>query len=152
MSVRRPFRLPAGLHARVVLCLLVLTVGFRSLIPTGFMPDHTAMRDGRFQLALCSSAGGASAITVALTAPQDATPHDVASHHGASHGDSSTATDTCPYWTVAHLALDLPPPPALPALAATRAVPAPILPRRTLPALPAQGPPLGSRAPPSLLG
>jgi hypothetical protein len=145
MSTRRPHRLLAGLHARIVLGLLVAAVLFRSLIPTGFMPDSAALRDGRLELALCSSAGTTSTITVDLS--QGHHPD-----HGASHDSSPAATDTCPYWTAAHLALDLPPPLVMPALASAHAAPIVAFAQRSLPPLPALGPPLGPRAPPSLLG
>lgn len=141
--IPRRHRPLARLHAKLVLGLLVLAVMFRSMIPPGFMPDSAALRDGRLELALCSAAGVVSTMTVDLSSPDDHAGHDES---------QATAADTCPYWTVAHLALDLPAPAPLPVLVSTRTLPLAVAMQRALPPLPALGPPLGSRAPPSRLG
>lgn len=128
-----------GVRARTMLCLLALATLFRALVPVGYMPDASALRQGRLEISFCSAAGGAPTVLQALI---DSAPHD-------AHQDDATAQE-CPFWMVAHQALDLPPAPCAAPLAAISGVPPDLPAARALPPLPPAGPPLGPRAPPIL--
>lgn len=123
------------------MCLLVLAMMLRALIPAGYMPDAAALRDGRVLITFCTVGSGIS------TAPLDLGDHD----GNAAHQDG--AASACPFGILAQQAFDMP-------LAATAVAPAVALvawsaPFALNPALLAPqppGPPLGSRAPPLNLG
>ncbi|MCK9512332.1 MAG: DUF2946 domain-containing protein [Pigmentiphaga sp.] len=124
---------------RVILCLAVAAMLFKALIPPGYMPDAQAARAGKLLLSLCLPGGQAISMPLALEAAD-----------GAHTPDEASTQQECPFVLAAAPAM-------LPELAAP-AMHAPALgaeePRplyRTLPPLPALGPPLGSRAPPSHL-
>ncbi|WP_459615437.1 hypothetical protein [Bordetella sp. 2513F-2] len=158
--------------ARLLLCLLLLALGLRALIPLGYMPDAQALREGRLQISFCTAAGGGPTLLHALAqlpAAQAAGHHGAEHHgaghprherhpgheahaghhaaHGAGHGEQAGAQE-CPFWMVLHQALDTPPAPLVMPLAAQAALPVPPPSVRTLPPLPAAGPPLGPRGPP----
>ena len=124
----------------VAFCLMLLAFVGRAVIPVGFMPDTGALRDGRVLITFCSASGGTLA-TLNLSDKSD---------HG-SGTDTATVAD-CPFGLLAAQAV-LPTLNAAVILAAAfrRDLPAPFY-TSPRPPLPAQGPPLGSRAPPSLLG
>jgi hypothetical protein len=127
------------------LCVMLFALALRALVPSGFMPDAGALRDGRLEMTFCTSAGDLKTITVDThrdTAP--ASPTGDPSQH-------QSQTSDCPFGVLSSL-------PAMPALALA-VVGSPVLfsivqyvlrPAPRL-AMPAQGPPLGSRAPPSHL-
>ncbi|MBO9356254.1 DUF2946 domain-containing protein [Bordetella petrii] len=137
LAHRRPSH---AMRTHTLLWLLALATLFRALVPVGYMPDAAALRQGRFEISFCSAAGGAPTVLQALI--------DVPRR--GDHSPDATAQE-CPFWMVAHQALDLPPVavaaalPAMPGLAA----PLPVV-SRSLPPLPPAGPPLGPRAPPNL--
>ncbi|MGE4437004.1 DUF2946 family protein [Achromobacter sp.] len=137
----RPPRTRNALSVRVVLWLAFLAVLLRAAVPQGYMPDARALHDGRIEVTFCSAAGDLSSLQLALS---PAGRHDAGS---GSHSGADTGAQ-CPFGLLAHLT----PAPAsfLAPLALAAAGPAllraPV--PLALPVQPAQGPPLGSRAPP----
>ena len=157
--------------APVLLWLLVLAVCARALVPVGYMPDGAALRDGRVALALCAASGPIPAVydaSVEGAAPAAAHGehaghaghhvhpthgHAAAQHagHGAqAHHDESQAALSCPFWLAAQQALH-PPMVSVPALVLQLATLPGVVPPAPVSLRPAPtGPPLGSRAPPSI--
>lgn len=122
---------PRGLPWRLLVCLAMAAFVLRAFIPTGYMagPSTTSL-----MLTLCE-AGGTMNVTFDLPAEPD-----------AKHG----AADACAFGALAAHAI-LPDTGLAPVLSARAAYAAPDTPvYRATPPLPALGPPLGSRAPPSL--
>ena len=120
---------------RILLCLTLLAMAWRAALPAGFMPDAAAAREGRLVLTLCTGSGIPATVLLDLNGNADG-----ASTDGAAGAD-------CPFCLLASPGL---PPDTDTAIAAYDA-PARVLPPavyRAAPALPALGPPLGSRAPP----
>lgn len=112
---------------------------FKALIPAGYMPDAQAAREGKLLLSICLPGGQAIAMPLVLE-----------SEGTAATPDEGAPLQECPFVLAATQAV-------LPELAvtaahtpATRAT-APRPAYRSLPPLPALGPPLGSRAPPTYL-
>lgn len=137
MSQQGAYRPPLLIAWHVMYCLTLVAFMYRSLIPVGFMPDPSALRDGRVAITFCTSSGGLFAALVNVSGNSDhASEHDVA------------ASAECPYGLLATQAV-IPVVNATVLLAAVlhRAPPAPSS-NIALPPSPAQGPPLGSRAPP----
>ncbi|SMF76313.1 hypothetical protein SAMN06265365_13237 [Tistlia consotensis] len=136
-------RLDRGGHgAGCAVAWLVLAVfALRATVPLGYMPDLSALGEGHFQIVVCTGAG-----IQTLEVDENGQPIE-ADHPGRP---AKSAAD-CPFATAITKALALPDSLPLPADLGQRAEaffpqPAPAL----LP--PAQGPPLGSRAPPAHLG
>lgn len=130
-------------HARALLWMLLLAITVRGLVPAGYMPDARALEKGRVELTFCTAAGTVSKISLSLTDDGSDASH---------HGDQTALGMECPFGLLTHVTAAPPataPPVALPVHAAP-SIPFDV--SRALPPLPAQGPPLGSRAPPSLLG
>ena len=122
---------PRGLPWRFLVCLAMAAFVLRAVIPAGFMagPSTTSL-----MLTLCE-AGGTMNVTFDLPAEQDA---------------KHVAGDACAFGALAAHAI-LPQTGLAPVLSASAAYAAPEIPAyRATPPLPALGPPLGSRAPPSL--
>ena len=105
------------------------------------MPDARALHDGRLEVTFCSAAGDLATLKIALS-PDD-------KRGGAGHSSADTGAQ-CPFGLLAHVT----PAPAAQtaplALAVSRAAPFPPA-RVAVPVQPAQGPPLGSRAPPFIV-
>jgi hypothetical protein len=125
---------------RMTVRLAVLLFALRAIVPVGYMPDLGTLRDGQVLIVICTGAG-----TQTLLVDADGRPLDESNapdHAGAADCSFATATATV-------LAL----PAGVPALAGPAFAPGTHS-GRDGPALlaPAQGPPLGSRAPPALLG
>lgn len=139
-DLTRLHRLGCAARARGVLWLALLALALRALVPAGYMPDARALHDGRLEVTFCSAAGDLSTLSVALAG-------------GGSDGDSGhDAANTgaqCPFGLLAHVA-PAPTPALTPILLPTGRYVAPPPVYRALPSLGPQGPPLGSRAPPSL--
>lgn len=134
MPVRRHLARRVFSVWHLLVCLTALALVARALLPVGFMPDTQALRHGTLALTLCSSEpGGARVLPLAAS-------------HGA--GQEAVSTLDCPFGLVAVQALLPAATPAGVAAALPRAAPAAVQASRSLPPLPAQGPPLGSRAPP----
>lgn len=133
----------AALAADVGRLLLLLLLVARAWVPVGYMPDADALRQGRLALGFCAAGGGALPVLRGPAALEDA-------HHG--HGapdDHGGAGQECPFGLSAHQVLDVPPMLAVaPALLRWLAQ-TPALVDGPRPAMPAAGPPLGPRAPPS---
>jgi hypothetical protein len=146
--------------------MVIAAFGFvlRALVPVGFMPDAKALQVGQFELTLCSpvssagSAGSGRAMSIpwSPTAPgsddlfAETNLFGTASAASApTHPDESLAGPAgCPFSLLAAQGVIAPPEVSVSATAT------PFAPRAQLhpaapPALPAQGPPLGSRAPPA---
>lgn len=130
-------------HARVVLWMLLLAFTVRGLVPPGYMPDASALEKGRVELTFCTAAGTVSTIILSLTDEGPDTSH---------HGDNAASGIDCPFGLLTHVAAAPPVTAPAAALSVQTASLIPFEVSRALPPLPAQGPPLGSRAPPSLLG
>lgn len=135
-------RLPCtwrALRANGVLWLALLALALRALVPAGYMPDARALHDGRLEVTFCSAAGNLP--TLSLTLPADG--------GGKAAHDAANTGAQCPFGLLAHLT-PATAPPGVPLLLAAAGHPLPPPAHRALPAQPAQGPPLGSRAPPPL--
>ena len=122
------------------LCLLVVAMLVRALVPTGFMPDAQALRQGKVEITFCSAAGVIANLAVSL---------DTERSHGPQ--PDQLAGD-CAFGVIGQPAIASAT--ALPPILVLRAAidGAPYFTGAGLPAMPAAGPPLGSRAPPSSLG
>ncbi|MGE8658085.1 MAG: DUF2946 family protein [Achromobacter sp.] len=136
----RPPRTRGALRARGVLWLAFLALLLRAVVPSGYMPDARALHDGRVEVTFCSAAGDLSTLRLALS------PGGKGDAGSGAHTNADTGAQ-CPFGLLAHVT----PAPASHAtpLALTGDRPAPTAPApQALPVQPAQGPPLGSRAPP----
>jgi len=117
--------------------VVLLAFACRSLIPVGFMPDADALRDGHVVITFCVPNGGTSEALISLSDK---------SNQGS--GTESILGADCPFGLMAAQAVI--PPVQMAVLVAV------VLPRElpralgntVLPPLPAQGPPVGLRAPP----
>lgn len=122
------------------LWLLALLLALRSLIPAGYMPDLGALRDGRLAITICST-----------STPDLATSPAQAYVGHYDFPDFTPNSADCPFGMLVHQTW-LPGTHALQPLAVATPVVIVRSPRSTaLPVQDAQGPPLGSRAPPPLL-
>lgn len=140
-ALTRPPRTVDALRVRGALWLALLALLLRAVLPAGYMPDARSLRHGTFEIAFCSVVGGLSTQYIALPpAGKDGGSPD--SHPGADSGAQ------CPFGLLAHVT----PAPVPSAALLTRSPPrqpASVTQARfALPLQPAQGPPLGSRAPP----
>jgi hypothetical protein len=140
-------------------CLMLLALSLRALVPVGYMPDVDALRDGRLEMAFCSG-NGPQTIAVDMHSSMSM-DMSAGMHHAAHHGSTSSSDESpanpqsqstdCPFSVLSTL-------PAMPTIAlAVIGLPLllsavqPALYIAPLPAVLFQGPPLGSRAPPSHL-
>lgn len=121
--------------AQLTLALFAL----RALVPVGYMPDLAAAGDGQVRIVICTGYGSKSILVDETGAPAD------------DRGTSQPGHGDCPFGTASGAAF-LAPEPALAPLH-------PVLAQGFLPPAgaqsltpPAQGPPLGQRAPPIRLG
>jgi len=130
-----------AVRVRGVLWLAFLGVLLRAVVPAGYMPDARALHDGRLEVTFCSAAGDLSTFKIALSA-DGKTADGTGDHRSAETGAQ------CPFGLLAHVTPAPTPYVAPLALAAGRHAPAPAPTPDALPVQPAQGPPLGSRAPP----
>jgi len=126
---------------QIFFCLTLLSFLCRSVIPMGYMPDLSGGRGGTFAVTLCTMAGDTDLLRI-----------DVPDHSGKSSSDDGIGGQDCPFGMVVSQALI--PAQTTPVLSGTLLRrPVPLSHDDTaLPPLPALGPPLGSRAPPSNLG
>lgn len=119
--------------------LALLLFALRAAMPVGYMPDLGALRDGRFEIVICTPAGPKTVEVDAEERPTEPTNPD---------RQDTSASIECPFQAAVSKAV------VVPDLTSIRAAHAyrPALPsrsaERTLTA-PSQGPPLGSRAPPT---
>jgi hypothetical protein len=156
----------AAVRTRLLLCLLLLAVGFRAAIPVGYMPDPHSLRQGMVRITLCTALGGVSGIRLSLDDGRQTGAH--AGMHADRHTDQHAGRHTdepsdkhdaghdhaggaeCPFWAAAHLALNLPPGPLVPLAVVMADTALPAASTATTPTQALAGPPLGSRAPPRL--
>jgi len=134
-------RLKASPACRFAARLTLLLFALRAAVPVGYMPDLGALQEGEVQIVICTGSGTQTLMVNTAGQPVDI-GGDV-SKHGAA-GD-------CAFGMVAGKIF------VLPALldgatdhGSSRTFPQPVSIAASTP--PAQGPPLGSRAPPVLLG
>ncbi|MBB1593211.1 hypothetical protein A9973_03950 [Achromobacter sp. UMC46] len=128
--------------------LLLLLLVARAWVPVGYMPDADALRQGRLALGFCAAGGGALPVLRAPAAAQHEA-HHVHHDHGAP-ADHGGAGQECPFGLNAHQVLDVPPMLAVAPVLLRWLAQAPVQAGSPRPAMPAAGPPLGSRAPPSI--
>jgi hypothetical protein len=126
-----------GFIARLILILFAL----RAVVPVGYMPDLGALEHGQVRIVVCTGAGFKSLLVDEAGRPVDAQESGTSQHAGAD----------CPFGTAAAKAF------LAPTLVAALALPTYeqhiLLPGSGVALLPpAQGPPLGPRAPPTVLG
>ncbi|WP_287813108.1 DUF2946 family protein [Achromobacter sp.] len=136
-ALTHPSRTAGAPRVRGVLWLAFLALLLRALVPTGYMPDARALHDGRLEVTFCSAAGDLTTVKIALSSDGKS---------GGGHSSADTGAQ-CPFGLLAHVT----PAPAAQtaplAPAVSRAAPFPPA-HVAAPVQPAQGPPLGSRAPP----
>lgn len=138
MSTPRLLRRTPRSVWQLLLCLTVLAFAMRALVPQGFMPGTSAMQDGKLVLSFCTAGGMQMSLPMSLT-------DDPAS------SEAVPGTD-CPFGLLAAQAMPPAPSPVPMFVAVAIREAAVVITHQSLPPLPAQGPPLGSRAPPSHLG
>lgn len=139
-TVGRSSHRMSGWRASSALWLLSIAMFLRAFVPAGYMLDSNALSNGRIELSFCTAAGDISTISMSLP--------DSSSHH-----DPADAGGECPFALFNQVVTAMPQVGLLPALLVEQTTMVVFLDAyRALPALPAQGPPLGSRAPPSYLG
>lgn len=140
LALRKPFRRIGLAVWHSLFCLTVIAFLCRAVIPVGYMPDGSQERGQAFAITLCIPEGGTSTMLMALTAaPEQSYPEDQAGNQ------------ECPFALV--VSQDLLPLQVAPMVAGA-ITHWPLLHlhhNRSLPPLPALGPPLGPRAPPSSL-
>lgn len=124
-----------------LLCLAVIAFVCRSVIPSGYMPVLSGDNGRTVVLTLCNAVGVNETRLLSLPSQSNDSP------------SPDHASQECPFGLViSQGVLPIPGSPALP-VTVWQARTAPYVEHnRALPPLPALGPPLGSRAPPFLLG
>lgn len=125
---------------RATLRVAMLLFALRALIPVGYMPDLGGLREGQVQIVICTGTGTQVLLVDAAGQPLD-----------ADHTPDHAGAADCAFATASASGLALP---AIVPVLARPAVAMAALPDTAGHALlaPAQGPPLGSRAPPIFLG
>lgn len=125
---------------RILLCLTIAALLWRGVIPVGYMPNARAAEAGRLLLTLCTSTGATATQFI-----------DVSGDTRHAPPDDAKAGNDCPFGLLASQAILLPAP-LLQAVGLAQTSVDVLLPvYRSAPALPALGPPIGSRAPPTHL-
>lgn len=129
-------------NTRQIICRIsLLLFALHAVLPVGFMPDFGALRDGRFEIIICTSAGMQSVLLD--PAGQPTAPTDQTGKHAGSY--------TCPFGSAIAKPLAVPVPVNVAVPHAPRTMAEFADARQTPPFLPAWLP-LGSRAPPPNLG
>lgn len=144
------------LRTRLLMAFVLSMLAVRALIPAGFMPQAEALRQGRFVMTICLGAGGMKTVLVdadGVPVEEGASGINSSSSHGEGTRDEpSLHMEQCPFGMLAAMAVM---PMALPVVVSLLRVAVDIgghvVRQLALPPLPAQGPPLGSQAPPSIL-
>ena len=126
---------------RVIATLALFLFALHAVLPAGYMLDTDSLRDGRYEVVICTGAGLQTVVV-------DKSGNRIADGPATPGGEG---TLKCPFATVAGKALAVPEQPVLLTIHAARAVPGLLPPALGLPAS-ADRLPLGSRAPPILLG
>jgi hypothetical protein len=142
MSMSRRFPHPRSAW-RCLLGLAMLAFVLRALVPAGFMPGMVAGHSGPLVLMLCNAAGEETSMALDfrdLVGDKD---------HGA--GDERMSSQDCPYGMVAAQAM-LPTADMVLQVASVTVSTLPVAFYFGPWPISAQGPPLGSRAPPTHLG
>lgn len=124
---------------QLLFCLALLAYVCRAIVPAGYMPTRSGQDNG-FAITFCTAGNAANTLWI-----------DLVGQDGQADSDTHHNQQDCPFGIAASPAL-------LPTLDAPVLISLiryrPVLlaqSNQTLPPLPAQGPPLGSRAPPLLL-
>lgn len=126
---------------RAVASLSVLLLALRALVAPGFMPDLGALRDGGFEIVLCTPLGAKT-----VQAHSDGQPAEADRPLKTDVRDG----DECPFQHATFQTL-APPGQALLKVEFGRSPPLRLVPARLSPKPAPTGPPLGSRAPPSFV-
>jgi len=122
---------------QILFCLTVFSFLCRAFIPLGYMPDLSGERNTPFAITLCSMGA-----TVVMQV-------DLSGDAVAGSSEQNYSGENCPFGlSVAHKLMPGQEAPALAGLVSFLSF-APFVRSQALPPLPALGPPLGSRAPPS---
>jgi hypothetical protein len=141
MTIRRQKNLQLT-FGRLFMWLMAVILVLRALMPTGFMPDVGAMQGSRFEVAFCTGTGSVKSFTIeSAGAPGHSSDSDKAERSASCPFSIMNAAVAMPS---ADLHLD-----GIPLLAWITSVE--FRQSRHVKML-VQGPPLGSRAPPSTLG
>jgi hypothetical protein len=158
-TLRKPARRsgvrPARRHvASWHIALFVAALGFvlRALVPAGFMPDAHALQAGHIELTLCSPGKMSKSVTMDWSDADSTAPAffgSAGSIAAPAHPDESLAATDCPFSLMTAQGIITPPGVAVVAVAASFSPAAPVAPVAS-PSVPADGPPLGSRAPPAV--
>lgn len=143
MNFSRPYLVATHRPQRLGLCLLLLAVVLRGIVPVGYMPKQT---DQGYALVFCLPSG--------QRLPPELVRHWAAllGDDLAEHSDKATTSATCPFFVMLQAALTPAPVAVLSPLSTGHLRPS-LLP----PLNPAQaqafirGPPVGQRAPPAPL-
>ena len=144
MSLVRILR-PARAVRQYLLGLALLAFVLRALVPMGFMPGMDAHHGNQFVLMLCNPAGVESAYTLDLG-------HEFAqADKDQTQGDGGMSAQNCPFCLATAQAM-LPTTDIVLHVAALVASDVPVAVYAGPSPITAQGPPLGSRAPPTHLG
>ena len=143
MNFPRPFPAATCWPHRLGLCLLLLAVVLRAIVPAGYMPTQN---DQGYALAFCLPSG--------QSLPPDMVQHWAAllGEDTANHSDKATTSATCPFCVMLQAALT--PAPVAVATPLSLGHFRPFLLPPLDPALAQafiRGPPVGQRAPPLLL-
>lgn len=138
-ALRKPLWRKGLATWQVFVCLVVAAFLCRSVIPVGYMPGNAGGHHGSVALVLCTMGVGSGTLEL-----------DVST--SSSSDDDAASGEVCLFGVVVSQTL-LPTPDAPVLVSKLTHRPASLSHgNRVLPPLPAQGPPLGSRAPPSNLG
>lgn len=127
---------------RLAARLALLFFALRAILPTGYMPELGALAHGEVRIVICTGSGTQALLVDEAGKPVDDGAGDTAPHAAAGH---------CAFGMAAAQTLALPATMTSLALSARRGQPRSSDEGRAL-AQGVSGPPLGSRAPPNLLG
>jgi hypothetical protein len=122
--------------------LVLLFFALRAAMPVGYMPDLGALKHGQVRIVICTGSG-----TQTLLVDESGQPVNDAAENSKPH----TAAGDCAFGIATVQALALPDAPAIIGRSTVTAALPTAGEGRALRPL-AQGPPVGPRAPPSLLG
>ena len=154
---RRSGLRPARRHvASWYIVLFVAALGFvlRAVVPAGFMPDAPALQAGHIELRLCSPGKMGRSVVIDWSANDEvaadliASPALVDESASSQPGGSLASPADCPFSLMAAQGILAPPDAAVLTATASLSTAAPLT-QPASPSWPAEGPPLGSRAPPA---
>jgi hypothetical protein len=86
----------------ITLYVMLLALALRALVPSGFMPDASALRDGRLEMAFCSGSGVQTVVI-------DTHHHDQGAPASGDMPHQQSQANDCPFSVLSAL-------PAMPAM------------------------------------